>query len=155
MRKFGISLLSLSLLVACKKTSLFTEIDASFKSLDEVYIDEFKNEHKQVEKNSERPLDAKEALTGRYGTQLTLDIWEFGSDEDCKKAYEGLVQTERNDSPREYDQTRSKEYRYTFTRGSGVAGEIFTVKKLLLRFLGENKDTIREYLVASKLGRIR
>lgn len=139
----------------CKKSSLFTEIDANFKSLDDVFIAEFKNQPRQVEKNAELSLDAKEALTGHFGTLLSLDVWEFASETDAKQAYEALTGIEKQNAPREYDQTRAKEYRYTFVRATGVAGEIFTVKKVLFRFVGESKDTIREYLIASKLGRIR
>lgn len=142
-------------LVSCKKSSLFTEIDASFKSLDDVFIAEFKNQPKQVEKNTELTLDAKEAKTGHFGTLLSLDVWEFASDAEAKQAYETLVGAERQNTPREYDQTRAGEYRYTFVRQAGVAGEVFTAKKILFRILAENKDTIREYLIASKLGRIR
>lgn len=156
MKKRLILALTFSLtLTNCKKSSLFTEIDANFKSLDDVFITEFKNQPKQVEKNSELSLDAKEALTGHFGTLLSLDVWEFGSEADAKQAYESLMGIEKQNGPREYDQTRAKEYRYTYVRATGVAGEIFTVKKVLFRFIGENKDTIREYLIASKLGRIR
>lgn len=142
-------------LISCKKSSIFTEIDASFKSLDDVFIAEFKNQPKQVEKNSELTLDAKEAKTGHFGTLLSLDVWEFGDDAAAKQAYETIMGAEKQNAPREYDQTRSSEYRYTFVRQTGVAGEVFTVKKILFRILAENKDTIREYLIASKLGRIR
>lgn len=151
-----IALFFLGLLVfSCKKSAIFTEIDASFKSLDDVYIAEFKNETRQVEKNTELALDAKEALTGRFGTRLTLDIWEFSSEDQARQAYEMLTGTEKQNSPREYDQTKGKEYRYAYVRQTGVAGEIFTVKKILMRFLADSKDTIREYLIASKLGRVR
>jgi hypothetical protein len=143
------------MVLSCKKSSLFTEIDANFKSLDDVFIAEFKNNIKHVEKNSELSLDAKEAMTGRFGTLLSLDVWEFGGDAESKQAYETLVGVEKQNTPREYDQTRAAEHRYIFIRSTGIAGEIFTVKKLLFRILAENKDTIREYLVASKLGRIR
>ncbi len=152
--KYIILMAALSL-VSCKKSSLFTEIDASFKSLDDVFITEFKNQQKQVEKNTELTLDAKEAKTGHFGTLLSLDVWEFGADADAKQAYETLIAAEKQNTPREYDQTRSGEYRYTFVRQTGVAGEVFTAKKILFRILAENKDTIREYLIASKLGRIR
>ena len=144
------------LFVSCgKKSALFTEIDANFKSLDDVFIAEFKNQPKQVEKNSDLALDAKEAMTGRFGTLLSLDVWEFGDEGQSKSAYETLVGVEKQNTPREYDQTRAGEYRYTFVRGTGIAGEVFTVKKILFRILADNKDTIREYLIASKLGRIR
>jgi hypothetical protein len=155
MRLKLIALCALFFLFSCKKSSIFTEIDANFKSLDDVFITEFKNQQKQVEKNSELTLDAKEAKTGHFGTLLSLDVWEFGAESDAKQAYETLVGTEKQNTPREYDQTRSGEYRYTFVRQTGVAGEVFTAKKILFRILAENKDTIREYLIASKLGRIR
>lgn len=148
-------LISLLLLASCKKSSIFTEIDANFKSLDDVFVDEFKNQPKFVEKNTELSLDADTAKTGRFGTLLTLDVWEFSSEADAKKSYETLAAVEKQNNPREYDQTRTQEYRYRFVRAVGVAGEIFTVKKILFRFLAENKDTIREYLIVSKLGRIR
>lgn len=154
-RKIIFITLILSNLAFCRKSSLFTEIDANFKSLDDVFIAEFKNQAKQVEKNSELTLDAKEAITGRFGTLLTLDVWEFSSEDVAKQAYETLTALEKQSSPREYDQTRGKEYRYSYVRSTGVAGEIFTVKKIAFRILAEGKDTIREYLVASKLGRIR
>lgn len=154
-KRISVALALALALAMCKKSSLFTEIDANFKSLDDVFITEFKNQPKQVEKNSELSLDAKEALTGHFGTLLSLDVWEFASEADARQAYEALVSIEKQNTPREYDQTRAKEYRYTYVRATGVAGEIFTVKKVLFRFIGESKDTIREYLVASKLGRIR
>lgn len=148
-------ILLLITLVACKKSYIFTEIDAGFKNLDDVFVTEFKGQPKQTGKNEEQSLGAATALTGRYGTILTLDVWEFGSDTESRQAYETLVQQEKQNNPREYDQTKSGEYRYMCVRASGVTGEIFTVKKLLFRILGENKDTIREYLVTSKLARVR
>ncbi|MBX3721455.1 MAG: hypothetical protein KF713_06410 [Turneriella sp.] len=152
--KYFVLLLILNL-IYCKKSSIFTEIDASFKSLDDVFIAEFKNQPKQVEKNTELTLEAKEAKTGHFGTLLSIDVWEFADDAQAKQGYETLAGAERQNAPREYDQTKAGEYRYTFVRSTGIAGEIFTAKKILFRILGENKDTIREYLVASKLGRIR
>lgn len=140
---------------ACKRTSLFTEIDASFKSLDDVFIPEFRNESRHVEKNSELTLDAAEALTGRYGTLLTLDVWEFASESDCKAAYETLTGIEKQNGPREYSQTRAAENRYQFVRQLGVAGEIFTIKKVLFRILATDKNAIAEYLIASRLARAR
>lgn len=140
---------------ACKKSSIFTEIDASFKSLEDVFIAEFHNESRQLEKNTELSLEAKEALTGRFGTTLTLDLWEFGSDADSKQAYETLTALEKQNGPREYDQTRAAENRYFFVRQTGIAGEIFTIKKVLFRVLAVDKDTIREYLITSKLARAR
>ena len=139
----------------CKKSYIFTEIDAGFKSLDDVFVAEFKGQPKAVGKNEELPLNATTAMTGRYGTTLSLDVWEFGSENDSRQAYETLVAAEKANSPREYDQTKSGEYRYMCVRASGVTGEIFTVKKLLFRILAENKDTIREYLSASKLARVK
>lgn len=139
----------------CKRTSIFTEIDASFKSLEDVFIAEFRNEPRQVEKNTDLTLDAAEALTGRFGTALTLDVWEFKDDADCRAAYETLTGIEKQNQPREYDQTRSKEFRYRFVRQTGVAGEIFTIRKVLFRVLATDKDTISEYLIASKLARAR
>jgi hypothetical protein len=148
-------LLMVFLAVSCKRSSIFTEIDANFKSLDDVFVAEFKNQPKQIEKNRDLTLEAREALTGRYGTLLSLDVWEFGSEEETKQGYDVLVDAEKQNAPREYDQTKGKESRYTYVRAVGIAGEIFTVKKVLFRILGENKDVIREYLIASKLGRIR
>ncbi|HRP69829.1 MAG TPA: hypothetical protein PLY93_09895, partial [Turneriella sp.] len=126
-------------IIACKKTSLFTEIDARFKKLDDVFVEEFKNEKRVIENNTEQNLNAGEAKTGRYGTLLVLDVWEFPQADDSKRNYEALVEEEKRNTPREYDQTKANEYRYQFVRGSGVAGEIFTIKKLLFRVLGENK----------------
>jgi len=148
-------LAALLLICACKKSSIFTEIDASFKSLDDVFVEEFKSSKKQIEKNTELTLDADTAKTGRYDTKLTLDVWEFNSDDDAKKSYETLAAIEKQNQPKSYDQTKSGEYRLRYTRQTGVAGEIFTVKKILFRFLAEDQDTIREYLIASKLGRVR
>lgn len=153
-QKWVILLLSL-LILNCKKSYIFTEIDAGFKSLDDVFVAEFKGQPKLVGKNEELPLNAATAMTGRYGTTLALDVWEFGSENDSRQAYETLVAAEKANSPREYDQTKSGEYRYMCVRASGVTGEIFTVKKLLFRILAENKDTIREYLNASKLARVK
>lgn len=140
---------------SCKRSSIFTEIDANFKSLDDVFIAEFRNEQKLVEKNTELDLAAETALTGRYGTLLTLDVWEFNSDSDAKAAYETLTAVEKQNGPREFDQTRANELRYKVIRATGIAGEIFTVKKVLFRILGENTATIQEYLIASKLARLR
>lgn len=140
---------------ACKRSSLFTEIDASFKSLEDVFVAEFRNEPRHVEKNSELSLDAVEALTGRYGTLLTLDVWEFKNENDCKTAYGTLTGIEKQNQPREYSQTRAAENRYQFVRQLGVAGEIFTIKKILFRILATNKNTIAEYLIASRLARAR
>ena len=139
----------------CKKSYIFTEIDAGFKSLDDVFVAEFKGQAKLVGKNDELPLNAATAMTGRYGTVLALDVWEFGSENESRQAYETLVAAEKANAPREYDQTKSGEYRYMCVRATGVTGEIFTVKKLLFRILADNKDTIREYLAASKLARVR
>ncbi len=86
---------------------------------------------------------------------LTLDVWEFNSDSDAKAAYETLTAVEKQNSPREFDQTRANELRYKVIRATGIAGEIFTVKKVLFRILGENTATIQEYLIASKLARLR
>ena len=98
----------------------------------------------------------KNALqSGRYGTSLSLDVWEFASETDSRQAYETLVAAEKANRPREYDQTKSGEYRYMCVRATGVTGEIFTVKKLLFRILAENKEAIREYLTASKLARVK
>jgi hypothetical protein len=148
-------ILTALLLLSCKRSSIFTEIDASFKSLEDVFVAEFRNENRQVEKNSELTLDATEALTGRYGTTLTLDVWEFKSEADCHTAYETLTAVEKQNQPREYDQTRAAESRYQFVRQTGVAGEIFTIKKVLFRILATDKNTIAEYLIASKLARAR
>ncbi|MBV6494460.1 MAG: hypothetical protein LDLANPLL_02493 [Turneriella sp.] len=155
MKKIYLTIFVIAFLVSCKKSSVFTEINASFKSLDDVFVEEFKNEKRNVEKNTEANFGAHEAKTGRYGTLVVLDVWEFASESESKQHYEALTNEEKNNTPREYDQTKSNEYRYQFIRGSGVAGEIFTIKKLLFRILGENKDTIREYLIASKLANIR
>lgn len=141
--------------VSCKRSSIFTEIDANFKSLDDVFIAEFRNEQKLVEKNTELDLAAETALTGRYGTLLTLDVWEFNSDSDAKAAYETLTAVEKQNAPREFDQTRANELRYKVVRATGIAGEIFTVKKVVFRILAENTATIQEYLIASKLARLR
>ncbi len=148
-------LLTVLPLAHCKRTSLFTEIDANFKSLDDVFVDEFHDQKKSVEKNRELALDAEEALTGRFGTLLSLDVWEFKNDADCKQAYSTLVGIEKQNGPREYDQVQSSESRYTFTRQMGVAGEIFTLKKILFRILATDKATIRDYLITSKLARSR
>ncbi|MFO1472826.1 MAG: hypothetical protein U1F27_17550 [Turneriella sp.] len=153
-QKWVILFLALTIL-NCKKSYIFTEIDAGFKSLDDVFVAEFKGQPKFVGKNEDLPLNAQAAMTGRYGTALSLDVWEFGSENESRAAYETLVAGEKANSPREYDQTKSGEYRYMCLRASGVTGEIFTVKKLLFRILAENKDTIREYLTASKLARVR
>lgn len=153
-QKWVILFLALTIL-NCKKSYIFTEIDAGFKSLDDVFVAEFKGQPKFVGKNEDLPLNAQAAMTGRYGTALSLDVWEFGSENESRAAYETLVAGEKANSPREYDQTKSGEYRYMCVRASGVTGEIFTVKKLLFRILAENKDTIREYLTASKLARVR
>ena len=138
---------------SCKPSSVFTEIDASFKSLEDVFVAEFRNENRQVEKNTELALDAAEALTGRYGTTLTLDVWEFKSEADCRTAYDTLTALEKQNQPREYNQTRANESRYQFTRQTGIAGEIFTIKKVLFRILATDKNTTTEYLIASKLAR--
>lgn len=140
---------------ACKPSSVFTEIDASFKSLEDVFVAEFRNEGRHVEKNSELSLDAAEALTGRYGTTLTLDVWEFRSEADCRAAYDTLTALEKQNQPREYNQTRAAEFRYQFVRQTGIAGEVFTIKKVLFRILATDKNTITEYLIASKLARAR
>lgn len=150
-----LSLLTVLSLAHCKRTSLFTEIDASFKSLDDVFVDEFHDQKKSVEKNRDLSLDAEEALTGRFGTLLSLDVWEFKNDADCKQAYLTLVDIEKQNGPREYDQVQSSESRYTFTRQMGIAGEIFTLKKILFRILATDKATIRDYLITSKLARAR
>lgn len=142
-------------IVSCKKSYIFTEIDAGFKSLDDVFVSEFKGVQKQVAKNEELPLGAQTAMTGRFDTLLSLDVWEFANDTESRQAYESLVNNEKQNSPREYDQTKSGEFRYMCVRATGVTAEIFTVKKLLFRILADNKDTIREYLVASKLARVR
>ncbi len=156
MKRHILALISISLIaVECKRSSIFTEIDASFKSLEDVFIAEFRNETRQVEKNTELALEATEALTGRYGTTLTLDVWEFSSEADCGRAYEALTAIEKQNQPREYNQTRATESRYQFTRQTGIAGEIFTIKKVLFRLLATDKNTIAEYLVASKLARAR
>ena len=153
-QKWAILLLSL-LILNCKKSYIFTEIDAGFKSLDDVFVAEFRGQPKLVAKNEELPLNASTAMTGRYGTSLSLDVWEFASETDSRQAYETLVAAEKTNSPREYDQTKSGEYRYMCVRATGVTGEIFTVKKLLFRILAENKEAIREYLTASKLARVK
>jgi len=150
---FFIGLMAIS--VSCKRSSIFTEIDANFKSLDDVYITEFRNEQKFVEKNTELDLGAEAAMTGRYGTILTLDVWEFKSDNEAKQAYETLTALEKQNGPREFDQTRAAEFRYKVVRATGIAGEIFTVKKVLFRVLGESAATINEYLIAGKLARLR
>ncbi|GAB4442542.1 MAG: hypothetical protein OHK0011_24960 [Turneriella sp.] len=139
----------------CKPSSVFTEIDASFKSLEDVFVAEFRNENRQVEKNTDLSLEASEALTGRYGTTLTLDVWEFRSETDCRAAYDTLTALEKQNQPREYNQTRAAENRYQFVRQTGIAGEIFTIKKVLFRVLATDKNTIAEYLIASKLARAR
>jgi hypothetical protein len=148
-------ILTALLLLSCKRSSIFTEIDASFKSLEDVFVAEFRNENRQVEKNTDLSLEASEALTGRYGTTLTLDVWEFKSEADCRAAYETLTALEKQNEPREYDQTRAAESRYQFVRQTGVAGEVFTIKKVLFRILATDKNTIAEYLIASKLARAR
>jgi hypothetical protein len=148
-------ILTALLLLSCKRSSIFTEIDASFKSLEDVFVAEFRNENRQVEKNTDLSLEASEALTGRYGTTLTLDVWEFKSEADCRAAYETLTALEKQNQPREYDQTRAAESRYQFVRQTGVAGEVFTIKKVLFRILATDKNTIAEYLIASKLARAR
>lgn len=153
-QKWAILLLSL-LILNCKKSYIFTEIDAGFKSLDDVFVAEFRGQPKLVARNDELPLNAATAMTGRYGTSLSLDVWEFASETDSRQAYETLVAAEKANSPREYDQTKSGEYRYMCVRATGVTGEIFTVKKLLFRILAENKEAIREYLTASKLARVK
>lgn len=157
MNKAAIAILLTAVLAGshCKKSYIFTEIDAGFKSLDDVFVTEFQGHAKQVAKNEETPLGAATAMTGRYGTALNLEVWEFANDDESRKAYETLVSAEKQNSPREYDQTKSGEYRFMCVRQTGVTGEIFTVKKLLFRILGENKDTIRDYLTASKLARVR
>jgi hypothetical protein len=66
-----------------------------------------------------------------------------------------LTALEKQNNPREFDQTRASELRYKVVRATGIAGEIFTVKKVLFRILGENASTINEYLIASKLARLR
>lgn len=153
-RFFGIICISLSAAV-CRPSSVFTEIDAGFKVLDDVFIAEFRNENRQVEKNAELSLDASEALTGRYGTTLTLDVWEFKSEADCRTAYDTLTAIEKQNQPREYSQTRAAEYRYQFVRQTGITGEIFTIKKILFRILATDRNTITEYLIASRLARAR
>lgn len=155
MKRTGIILFFSLAILNCKKSYIFTEIDAGFKSLDDVFVAEFKGQPKLVGKNEELPMNAATAMTGRYGTTLSLDVWEFGSENDSRQAYETLVNAEKANAPREYDQTKSGEYRYMCVRTSGVTGEIFTVKKLLFRILADSKDTIREYLTASKLARVR
>jgi hypothetical protein len=60
---------------SCKRSSLFTEIDANFKSLDDVFIQEFHSQQKFVEKNTELELGSETSLTGRYGTLLALYVW--------------------------------------------------------------------------------
>ncbi|MBS0619643.1 MAG: hypothetical protein JSR44_15770 [Spirochaetes bacterium] len=147
--------LILTALTHCKRSTIFTEIDASFRVLDDVFVSEFKGQPRTIEKNTTLDLSAKEAKTGRFGTLLTLDVWEFGDAAEAKQGYETLVATEKQNVPREFDQVRSNEFRYSFVRVSQIAGEIFTVKKVLFRILGENKDTVQEYLIASKLGRLR
>jgi len=142
-------------LMGCKKSTIFTEIDASFRDLDDVFVSEFKGQPRAIEKNTALDLGAKEAKTGRFGTLLTLDVWEFGDTATARHGYEVLVATEKQNAPREFDQVRSSEFRYSFVRETQIAGEIFTVKKILFRILGENKDTLREYLIASKIGRMR
>ena len=139
----------------CRKTSLFTEIDANFKNLKDVYVQEFQGHPHSITQNSELDLDAKEALTGHYGTVLSLDVWEFASEEESKKAYETLYAVEKEKNPREYSQTREKEYRFQYVRETGVTGELFTVKKILFRFLAEDRKKINDYLVQSQLARIR
>ena len=101
-QKWAILLLSL-LILNCKKSYIFTEIDAGFKSLDDVFVAEFKGQPKLVAKNEELPLNASTAMTGRYGTSLSLDVWEFASETDSRQAYETLVAAEKTNSPREYD----------------------------------------------------
>ncbi len=142
-------------LISCKRSSIFTEIDANFKSLDDVFIEEFRNQTKFVEKNTELELGSEAALTGRYGTLLTIDVWEFKSESDCQQAYATLTALEKQNNPREFDQTRATELRYKVVRATGIAGEIFTVKKVLFRLLGENPAAIQEYLISSKLARLR
>lgn len=148
-------LIAALLLCACRPASVFTEIDASFRSPRDVFVAEYRNESLQVEKNTELSLEATEALTGRYGTTLTLDVWEFKSENDSRAAYDTLTALEKQNQPRDYNQIRASESRYQFARQTGIAGEIFTIKKVLFRVLATDKNTVAEYLIASKLARAR
>jgi len=139
----------------CRKTSLFTEINANFKNLKDVYVPEFLGQVQSVSSNTELDLGAKEALTGHYGVALSLDVWEFTTEEACKNSYETLYAIEKEKNPREYDQTKNKEYRFQYVRETGVVGELFTVKKILFRFLAEDRKKINDYLVQSHLAQIR
>ncbi|MCS6971823.1 MAG: hypothetical protein NZL89_02265 [Leptospiraceae bacterium] len=140
---------------ACKEKTVLAELDASFQSIEEVFPQEFRNEQRELEKNTELTLGAKNALSGRYGTLLSADAWEFSNDADCRNAYETLVALEKEQKPREFQQTHAQENRYRFTRQTAIAGEIFTLGKALFRILATDKETIAEYLVAAKLARLR
>lgn len=143
------------LAIDCRQPAIFTEIDFSFKSLDDIFPEQFASLNRSLTDESGLLSDASDFRMGRYGTILTLEVWQFKTPDKAKESWQTLTTTERKQILAEYDQVKTTENRLNFKRATGISGIIWTNKMFLFRILAENNEVMRLFMKESKIGRLQ
>lgn len=141
--------------IGCSKPVIFTELDISFRSIEEIFPDDFRNEKKSVEVTDSEVTGFTEFKRGRYGQSVALEVWEFTDQNLSRAKWEEIVNAEKKRNLTDFTRINGKELRFDYIRETGPSGMVWTNKMFLFRVLGETKETIKEFLKNTKLARLQ
>lgn len=142
-------------LTHCSKPMIFTELDISFKNLDEVFPEIYKTEKKIIETSASEIAGFSDFRRGKYGQLVSLEVWEFSEASAAQRKWDELVTGEKKRNLTDFTRVNGKESRFEYVRETGPSGMIWTNKMFLFRILAENKDTLTNFLKDTKVARLR
>lgn len=153
-----IIVLAASVTIGCGKSKIFTEIDFSLENIDDIYPAEYRGQRVELRDRQptyQKQLNSVEYRLGGYGSDVSLEVWEFEKASDAKTGWQLLVDEKDRDKLNSYDSVKTSEYRFNYTTAEEFAGIIWTNKMFLFRIEAENDAVLKDFLKNTKIAKIQ
>ena len=144
-------------LSSCSKSKIFTEIDFSFKSLDDIYPLKFVGLDAEIRKSIpgyRKGLQCEDYRLGGFGAKASLEVCQCSDSGNCKKNWDYLVEQKREEKLTDFSEVSGNEWRFDYVEESGIAGLIWTNKSFLFQAEAESEKLLRSFLAGSEIAKL-
>lgn len=152
MKRIILFLSLITLFTACSREKIFTEIDYSFKKLEDVFPANFKGHI--LELYDEKPdyaEDAKKYRRGLYGATVALEAIEAHDPGEAGELWHSFVDRKKSEDLAMMRERSSGNLSFEYKTPEGFAGRIWTSSSYMFSAEAESQETLESFLLESKL----
>lgn len=142
----------------CSGSKIFTEIDFSFRNLEDIFPLAFMGHEVQLINKVpvfRKELECEDYRAGTYASVAAIEVCECTDSAVCQKNWKYLVEEKKLEPLDDYIDVEGKEKRFDYTEESGLSGLIWTNKSFLFQAEASTEKNLKSLLSGTEIAKLQ